>query len=170
MLLKSTGHVFVLFLQFITGMLLCSIQHTAKKHKKCTEVRAGHAKTLPRQRDRIFRPQKCCLLHYYWYRVPYYRIFFVGTVFRQRDHNIFTIFSGPWRSITLSRCRCRHALKLSRANLSKKYKEACRHGTKLTRKPTIHTKIRAALRIKIKLTRSPMEPQDTDATGTDSGK
>ena len=73
MLLKSTGHVFVLFLQFITDMLLCSIQHTATKHKKCTEVRAGHAKTLPRQRDRIFRPQKCCLLHYYRYRVPYYR-------------------------------------------------------------------------------------------------
>ena len=74
MLLKSTGHVFVLFLQFITGMLLCSIQHTAKKHKKCTEVRAGHAKTLPRQRDRIFRPQKCCLLHYYWYRTTVYSL------------------------------------------------------------------------------------------------
>ena len=71
MLLKSTGHVFVLFL---TGMLLCSIQHTATKHKKCTEVRAGHAKTLPRQRDRIFRPQKCCLLHYYWYRTTVYSL------------------------------------------------------------------------------------------------
>ena len=39
------------------------------------------------------------------------------SVSRHGDLNICHIFSGPWGSITLLRCRCREAIKLSRAPL-----------------------------------------------------
>ena len=41
-------------------------------------------------------------------------LFSVATPFRHRG---FNNFSGPWCSILLSRCRCREAKKLSRAQL-----------------------------------------------------
>ena len=44
-------------------------------------------------------------------------IFCVATPSRHRYVNMFRIFSGPWDSITLSHCRCRETIKLSRAQL-----------------------------------------------------
>ena len=66
-------------------------------HKIPAEVscRAGHATTLSRQRDHIFSPQHCWLLHYVSIRWDY-------TPFRHR--NIFPIFSCPWSFIYV-RCR-----------------------------------------------------------------
>ena len=44
-------------------------------------------------------------------------IFGLATASRHWYLNIFLIFSGPWGSITFLRCRCREAVKLSRAQL-----------------------------------------------------
>ena len=41
-------------------------------------------------------------------------VFCVATASRHRDLNIFRICSGPWGSFTLSRCRYREAIQLSR--------------------------------------------------------
>ena len=73
-------------------------------------IRAGHATILPRQHDHVFRPQNCLLLQYYYFCCG-------NSINRHWDQNIFRIFSGPWGSITLSRCRCREAKKLLRAQL-----------------------------------------------------
>ena len=43
-------------------------------------------------------------------------LFVVATTFRHRALKIFRILSCIWSSITLSRCRCRKAYKLSRAH------------------------------------------------------
>ena len=76
--------------------------------KRCLFGIAGHA-TVARQRDHLFRPQSCWLLQYYYIRV--------ATPYKHRDLNFFRYFSCPWSSITLSRCRCHKAKKLSRAQL-----------------------------------------------------
>ena len=60
-------------------------------------VRAGQATTLPRQRDHVFRPQIVC------YCIM--SLFVVATLCRQRNLNIFRIFSCPWSSCPLFRCR-----------------------------------------------------------------
>ena len=72
-------------------------------------VSAGHATTLPRQRDHLFRPQSCWLWH------SCYTVLVVATPFRHRDIDIFWILCCLWSSITLSRCRFHEAQKLSRA-------------------------------------------------------
>ena len=69
-----------------------------------TVYRAGHATTLPRQRDHVFMPQSCWILHFYFY----YCIFVASSSSRNRDLNIFPIFSCPCRlyySVALSCCR-----------------------------------------------------------------
>ena len=70
-------------------------------------TRAGHATILSRQRDPVFRPQSCYFLQYY--------CICLATPSRHLDRNIFRILSCPRGSITLSRCRCRKAKKLSHA-------------------------------------------------------
>ena len=47
----------------------------------------------------------------------YYTVFVVATPWSHRDLKIFHICAWPWNSITLLRCRCRKATKLSRAQL-----------------------------------------------------
>ena len=64
--------------------------------------RAGHATTLSRLRDHIFRPQYCWLLYITSRCV-------VATTFRYRGLNIFRIFSCHNSFISLLRCRCRKA-------------------------------------------------------------
>ena len=66
---------------------------------------AGHATTLLRQRDNVFRSKMFWVLHY---------VFFVTTPLRNRH---FSNFFCHWCSITLSRCRCGEAKKLLRAQL-----------------------------------------------------
>ena len=73
-------------------------------------VRAGHATTLPRQRGHVFRPNNCCLLQYVFILCGY-------TPFRHKGLNIFSFFSCHRSSITLSRCHCREANQLSRAQV-----------------------------------------------------
>ena len=51
--------------------------------------------------------------------------FGVATPSRHRDLNIFQFFSGSCGSITLSRCCCREAIKLSRAQLCKLLTQVC---------------------------------------------
>ena len=70
--------------------------------------RAGHATILLRQRDHVFRPHSCLVLQY---------CCICCAPSRHWDLNIFQIFSGPWDSIMLSRCRCHEAKTLSRAQL-----------------------------------------------------
>ena len=80
-------------------------------------TRAGHNTTLPRQRDHVFRPQSCLLLHYY------YCIFDVAAPLGHRDFNIFRCFLFPE---ALKRCfvvalALSRKLKLSSVQLRKKY-------------------------------------------------
>ena len=71
--------------------------------------RAGHATILPRNATwPFFRPRSCLLLQYYYIWCGYSIKTQGPTV------NIFRVFSGPWGSITLSRC-CIVALSLSRS-------------------------------------------------------
>ena len=76
--------------------------------------RAGHATILSRQCDNVIRPHKVvCDCHF--------TIFIMATPStvdsRHWGLTIFRFFSGPWRYITLSHCRCREAKKLSHAQL-----------------------------------------------------
>ena len=75
---------------------------TLCKHSTHT-YRAGYATKLPRQRDHV----RYCIMS----------IFVVATPLIQRDLIIFHIFSCPWSSISLSRCRCREVQHLSGAQL-----------------------------------------------------
>ena len=70
----------------------------ANKSSHMSKSRAGHATTLLRQHDHVFRPQSWWLLHYYY--------------IRHRDLNIFRIFLVPEALL-----RCREAKTLSRAQL-----------------------------------------------------
>ena len=65
--------------------------------------RAGHATTLPRQSDqKIVDNDLICTVYSLWLLIT----------FRHRDLSNCRIFSWPWSSITLSRCRCREAKQL----------------------------------------------------------
>ena len=68
--------------------------------------KARHATTLPRQRDHVFRPQNCWLMHYVYSRYSH--------SFRHRNLSIFHIFVG-WKKlynvVELSLCRVFSMLK-----------------------------------------------------------
>ena len=66
---------------------------------ECTQLRAGHATTLPRQSDHVFRPEICCLLNNVYLR-------FGDFILDMRGHNMLHIFACHWCSTMLLLCRC----------------------------------------------------------------
>ena len=73
------------------------------------QCRTGHATTLLRQRDHVFKPINCCWLHYSY--------FCRGNLIRHQGLKIFRFFACHWSSNTMTRCHCHDAIKLSHAQL-----------------------------------------------------